>query len=115
MGGKAIARGLAWFGIGLGLWELCAPQSVAQATGLDKHADVIRLFGIREILSGALILAAADPRSWLWTRVIGDGLDGALLASGLNDTNSRRDKALMAMLAVAPVALLDYVYAQRPR
>ncbi len=115
MSDKDIARGLAWFGIGLGLLEVCAPAAVAKAAGLEKHSTLIQAFGVREILSGAMILAAEDPQDLLWMRVAGDGLDGALLASGLSKDNPEREKTLMATLAVAPVVLLDLIFSLRDR
>ena len=111
---KDIASGLAWFGIGLGVVELVAPRSVARATGLEGHAKVIRLYGLREITSGAVMLAARDPQAWLWTRVLGDALDGALLASRLGADNPHRERTLLSTLAVAPVVALDVAYARMP-
>ena len=109
---KDMARGLAWFGIGLGVAELLAPRRVAQAAGLEGHETLVALFGVREIASGAVMLAARYPQDRLWVRVIGDALDGALLASRLGPSNPHRDRTLVALLAIAPVALLDAAYAK---
>lgn len=114
MNGRQIAHGLAWFGIGLGIAEVLAPRRVASAAGLEGHEGLIQAFGWREIGAGVLVLAAADPERWLWARVAGDGLDGALLARGLAPSNPNRLRALLATLAVAPVVLLDALYARRP-
>ena len=111
---RDIARGLAWFGVGLGLVELLAPRSVGRAIGLEDHARLIQAFGVREIAAGAVILAADDPVAWLWTRVAGDALDGAVLASGLGAGNPDRARTLLALAAVAPVVALDVAYARMP-
>ena len=111
---KNIARGLAWYGIGLGVAELLAPRKVAQAAGLEGHEGTIALFGLREVLSGAVMLAAPYPQDRLWVRVVGDGLDGALLLSRLGPSNPHRGRTLAALLAIAPVALLDAAYAKMP-
>lgn len=113
MQSRDVARGLAWFGIGLGLAELLAPRSVARATGLQGHEGTLQLFGLREIVSGAIILAAARPEEWLWTRVVGDLLDGALLIQGMGQDNPDSKRAILATLAVAPVVALDMLHAQR--
>lgn len=113
MNSRDIARGLAWFGIGLGLAELFAPRAVARAAGLEGHERLLQAFGLREIASGALILAAEDPEAWLWTRVAGDALDAALLSRGMRADNPGRERALLATAAVAPVVALDMIYARR--
>ena len=113
MNRSAVARALGWFGIGLGVIEVAAPNALGRAIGLKKHAGLLRLFGVREIASGVMILAADDPQRWLWARVAGDGLDGGLLASGLLPSNPDRGRTLLATLAVAPVVILDLIYALR--
>lgn len=113
MSSRKVARGLAWFGIGLGLTELLAPRTVARAAGLRGHEGLLQAFGAREIASGALILAAKDPEAWLWTRVAGDVLDGLLLSAGMKSANPDRQRAMLASLAVAPVVVLDALYARR--
>jgi hypothetical protein len=113
MNSRDVARGLAWFGIGLGLVETLAPRAFARTVGLRGHETLIALFGLREIASGAMILASDDPESWLWTRVAGDALDGMLLAKGMMRDNPDRERAMLATLAVAPVVALDTLYARR--
>ena len=113
MNSKQMAQGLAWFGIGLGLAELLAPRAVARAAGLERHARLIQVFGMREILAGLMILVADNPEAWLWTRVAGDGMDGALLASGMGADNPERARTLLATIAVAPVVALDILYAPK--
>ena len=112
MNSRDMARGLAWFGIGLGLTELLAPRAVARATGLQGHETLLRVFGAREIASGAVILAAEDPQAWLWTRVAGDVLDGLLLSAGMRADNPHRQRALLATAVVAPVVALDALHAR---
>lgn len=70
-------------------------------------------FGIREIASGALILAAEHLERWLWTRVVGDALDGMLLSTGTRAGIPRREHTVLAAGAVAPVVVLDALYACR--
>lgn len=107
-----MARGLAWFGIGLGVAEMLAPRAVARATGLEGHEKLLRLFGAREIASGIVILVAEDPEARLWTRVAGDLLDGLLLSAGMRAGNPHRHRAVLATAIVAPVVALDALYAR---
>ena len=113
MDARQVSRGLAWFGIGLGLIETFAPGAVARAAGLEDHEGTIRAFGLREIASGVIVLAAREPEKWLWLRVAGDGLDGALLAQGMRPGNPGQMRAVAATLAVAPVVALDMIYSVR--
>jgi hypothetical protein len=108
----ALAQGLGWFSVGLGLAEVLAPQSVARFLGMDEHAGLIRFYGIREITAGVGILSQDDPTPWLWGRIAGDALDLATLAIGLNGDNPRKGNVTMALAAVAGVTALDVICAQ---
>ncbi len=110
MSAREVARGLAWFGIGLGLVEVLAPKALGRATGLEDRPRLLRLFGLREIAAGVVILSAERPEEWLWLRLAGDVLDGAVLGAGMVKTNPRRGRTAMATLAVAPVVALDAAY-----
>lgn len=113
MNSRDVARGLAWFGIGLGLVEFVAPRAVARASGLQGHEKLLQVFGVREIASGVVILAAKEPEVWLWTRVAGDVLDSLLLSKGMKSNKPNRTRAILATAAVAPVVVLDVLYARR--
>ena len=101
---EALARGLGWFSVALGLAELCLPRMVARASAMEGREGVLRLYGAREIANGIGLLMARDPTPWLWGRIAGDALDIATLGSGAG-----RDGAA-AMLALTGVTAVD-VYA----
>ena len=104
---RTIARGLAWFGIGLGAVELFAPRGLAWAIGLEGHERTLQLFGLREIVAGAAMLAIEAPEERIGLRVAGDVLDGGLLSVGLAASNPQRTRTFMAVMAVAPIVALD--------
>jgi hypothetical protein len=110
---RTLAEGLGWFSIGLGLAEVLAPESLARFLGMDEHAGLIRLYGVREITTGVGILAQEDPTPWIWGRVGGDALDLATLALGLDGDNPRKGNVTLAMAAVAGVTALDVICAQQ--
>ena len=103
----ALARGLGWFSIGLGILEVAAPHRLTRALGMRGQENIIRAYGWREIANGVGILAARDPAPWVWGRVGGDALDLATLAGGFDENNRRRENVGLAMAAVAGVTALD--------
>lgn len=108
---RALARGLGWFSIGLGLTELLAGGKLARSIGIPRWDPVIRVFGARELATGVGILAQRRERgrrSWLWARVAGDALDLALLGWALlRPGNTKRPAAAAATTSVAAVTALD--------
>jgi uncharacterized membrane protein len=109
----AVARGLGWFSLGLGVAQIAAPRGVARLIGLradGTHAAVMRAVGVREVAAGVGILARRRPAGWLWSRVAGDVMDLALLAAA--DTR-RRPRVAAAMAAVAGVTVPDLLESLR--
>ncbi|MFC4726977.1 hypothetical protein [Coralloluteibacterium thermophilus] len=109
---KALAHGLGWFSIGLGVAELAAAGWFARTLGMRGQEALIRAYGIREIATGVGILAARNPRRWVQARVAGDALDLATLGVQLGRDNDRRVNVGVAMAAVAGVAVLDLACAE---
>lgn len=110
----SLARGLGWCGIGLGIFEILAPQRVARMIGMESEAiePVIRIYGLREIGTGVLTLSP-DRVIGMWGRVAGDVLDVATLAKGLTRSNSRRSNVAAALMAVLGVTALDVLAANK--
>src|SRR3954462_15581347 len=101
---EQLAVGLGWFSIGLGLAELAAPDAVARFIGLrdtSQTRSILRAYGAREIGTGIAILIQPDNPMGLWSRVGGDALDLASLASaGHHDgADTRRVGAAAAAVA----------------
>jgi hypothetical protein len=105
-----LAAGLGYFGLAVGLAELLAPRVVARVAGLsDRHAPLLRLFGLRELVTGYGLLSAPSRPGWLWARAAGDLIDLATLNAGLSRENPRRTRAAAAIRAVLAVGALDLV------
>lgn len=101
-----IARGLGWFSIGLGLFELCAPRKLTETLGMQGKETFVRLCGMREI--GAGIGALSDnPTPAIWSRVGGDGLDLAALAMAYRGDNPQKHNVCLAMGFVLGATALD--------
>jgi hypothetical protein len=111
-GALALAQGLGWFSIGLGVAELVAPGHLARFLGMEEHMELIRAYGARELVTGVGILSQQDPTPWMWGRVGGDVLDLGTLAMGLGPDNSQRGNVGLAVAAVAGVMALDLICAR---
>lgn len=107
-----LARGLGWFGIGLGMMELAAPRRLARFLGLDEHDALIRVLGLREIASGIGILGQPRPTAGIWSRVGGDVIDLSLLGAALG-ASSRRGRVVASLAAVGGVTALDVLAGDR--
>lgn len=114
VGAERVARGLGWFSIGLGLAELVAPQVVARLCGLSgRHVGIIRLYGLRELTSGLMILGGTRrPVAGMWSRVAGDALDLATLSAAAALPRTNRTAVAMAAANVLGVTAVDLLCAQ---
>jgi hypothetical protein len=116
MNDRDLASSLGWFSIGLGLAELFAARTLSRTLGLEDHAGgagLVRAFGAREVANGLAILSNPVEPAWLWARVGGDTLDLAVLgAAVLAPDNPKRDRAALAIAAVAGVTVLDVACAK---
>lgn len=103
----ALARGLGWFSIALGVAEVAAPGRLARALGMEGHEPLVIAYGAREIVTGIGILTSEDPTPWIWGRVAGDTLDIATVAAGLAGDNPRRENAAVALVSLLGVTAVD--------
>ena len=112
---EKVATALGWFSIGLGVTELVTGGAMSKAFGMgDRNAGkVVRAYGVREIASGVMILAASK-RVGVMSRIPGDLLDlGTLWSAMALPSNPRRGRVALAMGAVAGVTALDYLTARQ--
>ncbi|HYD78913.1 MAG TPA: SRPBCC family protein [Paucimonas sp.] len=101
-------RALGWFSVGLGVLQLLAPRAVARSSGAELPPSLVRACGARELMSGAGILSGRKTTRWLWSRVVGDLADLALLgASAARASAARRRRLTWLVAAVAGIAVLD--------
>ena len=109
---RTVTEGLALFSLGIGALEVALAPRLSSALGLDEQENLVRAFGLREIVSGVgLLLALRGParawKPWIWARIGGDALDSAALGWALRSGNPKRGNALLAMLLVSPIIALD--------
>lgn len=109
---EQLARFLGWFSIGLGAAEILVPRQLANLIGVDNKPVVFRMMGLREIGHGITILSQDQPAGGVWSRVVGDILDLALLGTQLDSDNPGREKTLAATMSVLGVTAVDLYTAQ---
>ena len=107
-------RMLGWVSMGLGLTELFAPKVFTRWLGIEGNEGVVRAFGAREIASGVMCLSVNNDYG-AWSRVGGDMVDLAALASAYRDDNPKKRNVGIAMAAVAAIAIGDAITAQSIR
>lgn len=113
MNAQKLSVGLAWFSLGLGLYETLAPKHLCRLLGLDGKEKLIRFYGLREIGAGIGIFAAQpNPAAWVWARGAGDVLDMATLGTAFRADNPKQRNAFVAVLAVLGVTVLDFLCAE---
>jgi len=114
MNTQKVAVGLAWFSLGLGLYETVAPGHLSRPLGREGREGLLRFYGFREIGAGAGIFASQpNPAPWVWARVGGDALDLATLGRALGPDSSKRRNAFIALASVVLVTALDIACARQ--
>jgi hypothetical protein len=91
---------------------MLAPSMPTKQMGMEGKEPLLRLYGAREVAAGIGILMSDNPAPWVWGRVAGDVLDLATLASALDEHNTRRGNAAIALAAVVGITALDGVTAR---
>jgi uncharacterized membrane protein len=115
---EQFAVGLGWFSLGLGLTELVAPGVVARAIGLPPgraSAGTIRAMGLREVVSGVAVLSRPSAPAAMWSRVVGDAVDLALLSRTFGVPEVQRTRTALATAVVLGVSAADALVASRLR
>jgi len=107
-------RALGWFSIGLGLTELLAPRALTRTLGVEGREGFVRAMGARELTHGVLCLSVNNDFG-AWTRVGGDMLDLAALASAYRGDNPKKGNVALAIAAVIGCTIADLTAAQSIR
>lgn len=105
------ARGLGYFGLGLGLLQLFAPRQITRPLGLEGREMLVRACGAGKVLTGLGALSD-NPTPAVRARVVGSALDMALIMPGLSADNPRRGNVRLVMTLLAGCAMLDLLAAR---
>lgn len=103
---RTLAEGLGWFSVALGAAAIVAPKTLGTLSGVGRRG-VARSVGVRELATGIGILTQRNPAPWLWSRVVGDVIDLAVLATGMRPGSPSRGRAAMSFATVAGILAVD--------
>jgi len=102
------ARNLGILSLALGAGALLMPRTLSRVSGLGPHRRLLPLVGLRELSAGIGLLSTRNSTPWLWSRVVGDGMDLAVCASSLlSPGNPRRLSAAITTSIVAAITAID--------
>lgn len=113
MNGDTLGRSLGWFSLGLGVTQMLAPKALGRMIGVGDQSTLMRMCGMREIVSGVGLLSGRAPAAFTGSRVVGDVLDLALLGASLGSPQANPTRVAAAATAVASVAALDLYATKR--
>ncbi len=112
LNGRTLAEGLGWFSVALGAAAIVMPGAVGALSGVRRRS-VTRSVGVRELATGIGILTQRNPAPWLWSRVAGDVIDLAVLATGIRPGNPGRSRAAVSFATVAGILAVDALAASQ--
>src|SRR4051812_26452847 len=101
-----VGRMLGWASFGLGTIELFAPKVLTRWLGIQGREGLVRAYGVREFGAGVMCLSTNNDVG-AFSRVAGDVLDLATLATARRDDNPKKRNVEIAMATVAAITVAD--------
>jgi uncharacterized membrane protein len=114
----ALAEGLGWFSLGLGIAQLTIPRALCRLVGVGERGRSVALMrgrGVTELAKGIGILTRPKPTGWFVARLAGDVIDLALLGGALVRDSGSRGRTLFGLTNVAGVTAADAIETHRLR
>jgi hypothetical protein len=111
--GLRAARIMGWASFGLAAAFIAAPRKITEAFGLEGKENLIRAFGVQEVLAGMGALST-EVTPAMWGRAGGDVIHIGTLATGLRskDEGQRRNVAI-GLVALVGFLAVDSLIAAR--
>jgi uncharacterized membrane protein len=81
---------------------------VARLAGMNGNRGLVWALGVREIAHGVGILSRRKPVGWIWSRVVGDIIDLAVLGKAAAAPTANKRRIAAAAAAVTGVTVLDF-------
>ena len=110
---RMMARGVGLISLGAGLAMLAMTRRSAAVIGMPAHPQIVRYFGVRDLILGAGLASGRAPHRWVQARMVADTSDAALLATGLIAGTFERRKAALGIGVAAGFGAFGYWLAGR--
>lgn len=110
---RQLGQILGLLSVGLGLAQVLAPRALGRAIGVGDHPAIMRMVGVREIVTGLGMLSERAPGAWAWARVAGDAIDLALLGAATSSPDADPRRIAAATAGVLGVTALDVYSGKR--
>lgn len=102
-----VVTGMGWLCVAVGVWLLAMPRRVAGLFGMGDRPGILAAIGVRDLVIGAGLLLARDPRPWMGARVAGDLVDLSVMSLGLTRLGFARGRAITGALISGGFLLFD--------
>lgn len=110
---RTFARVLGWSCLALGAVALAAPGPLGRALGLGDRRRLVRAMGVRDVVTGAGLVAARDPRPWLRARMAVEVADATMHAAGAATGALRPGRATVMAASAAALAGVELAVLRR--
>ncbi|MDP9373117.1 MAG: hypothetical protein M3Q65_11835 [Chloroflexota bacterium] len=109
---RALARGIGWASLAMGL-TILAPTRAARLFGLGARPALMRAIGARDLVIGLGLLRRGDSALWLRLQALADATDAALVGAGLLTNTFARGRAALWLIAALASAWCSLSLARR--
>lgn len=106
---ETLARAAGWASLGLTVVSVLAPGVLGRAFGLGERRALVRALGARDLVVGAGLVFANDPRPWMRARLASELFDAVLHGAGGLTGHFDRRRALAVATAAVLIGGVDYV------
>ena len=110
-----LGAALGWLSVGLGVANLLAPRAMARMAGMPEWPAVMRVMGVRELVSGVGLLSQPDNQAWRWTRVAGDAMDLGIVGVAAASPGADHRRLAMTAMTLASIGAVDLRAGNPPR
>lgn len=104
---EALARGIGWLSLGLGVARIFAPRAVARITGVPTPRALMVVSGLKQLACGLGLLTQQEAAPWIRARIAGDAISLAALSGSLLMPGAPRRRLAVTAAVMGGITALD--------